>query len=192
MFSRDPLPLQAAQDLRSCCLVTHCPLPAATQGPAGPVVLSSDPLLAATQGHAVTVVFSQEPMPSACRCSSTCRNCAVSSGPTVPCLPLIREGPAETVLSWDPLPIAGCSGTCRTFGVVSGHTTHSLAQLRGTQDLCCPLTTHCPLPSAAQGAPETAGPVVLSQDPLPPACCCSGTRDNSTGPEDPRAATGRG
>ena len=98
----------------------------------------------------------------ACDCSGTCRTCAVVSGPSVPCLLLLRDledlcchlrthsslharvqGPVGPVVSSrDSLPLVGCSGTHRTWVVTLGPAVP-----------CLPLLSAC---SAIWGLPTPA------------------------------------
>lgn len=140
------------------------PLPAAAQGPGGPLLTSQATL------H-----------PSGC--SETLRTSGVSLRSPAPCLRLLRnlqdlccllcilcplhagaQGPAGLVLlSLDTVsPVCCCSGTRRTC-VISGLS----AACSGTLTTCAvvPCMTHGPMRASAQ---EPVGPVVLSWDPRLP------------------------
>lgn len=123
-FTAPFLPLLRNQQFLWCHLETTCPMPAAAQKPAGPVVLSWGPLPAAAPGPVEPVLSSQDPLSTDCLCSGTCRTYCVVSGPTATCLPVIRDqqnmwchlkttcplpaaaqGPiGPLVSSWGPLP----------------------------------------------------------------------------------------
>lgn len=155
LLSQDTLPpacrCSATHRTRGVMSRAHLPLPAAAQGPGGPVVITWYPL------------------PPDCHCSGTCKTRLVVSGLTAPYLTLLRYpqdlwyhlGTSVPCLSLlrDPQDLSYHLGT---------HCRRPPAQTRAGPVQSSPV--HCLQPAAAQ---VPSRPRVSLQDTMPTAYCCS-------------------
>lgn len=108
------------------------------------------PLTASALGSAAPAVSFWDSLPTACRRSGTRWTCGVVSGPTGPCLPLLRNL-KDLWCHLEPhysLP-ASVQGTSRPVSS-SRESVFIMSLLRDPQYLWCSLGNNCPLPAAAQ------------------------------------------